>query len=50
VTYRVKIQVARVGVVKNSVALKRVVSPRTFSVSNNNKRLGSAGLLVLVSV
>jgi hypothetical protein len=50
VTKRVKIQVALVGVVQNNVALKRAVPSRTFSVFNNNKHLGSAGALVLVSV
>jgi hypothetical protein len=45
-----QILVALVGVVQNSVALKRVVPSRTFCVCTNNKHLGSAGALVLVSV
>jgi hypothetical protein len=45
-----KIPVALVGVVQNSVALKRVVPSRTFCMCTNKKHLGSTGALVLVSV
>jgi hypothetical protein len=45
-----QIPVALVGVVQNSVALKRVVPSRKLCVCTNNKHLGSAGALMFVSV